>query len=52
MNDQHWCVCGSSYRLHNVVRAAGEANGGLMLTSRWWWICHTCFSFEAHNGGN
>lgn len=52
MNDQHWCVCGSSYRLHNVVRAAGETNGGLMPTGRWWWICHTCFSFEAHHGGN
>ena len=52
MNDQHWCTCGAPYRLHRVIRAAGESNGGVMVNGRWWWICHTCFSFEAFNGGD
>ena len=52
MNDQHWCTCGAPYRLHLVLKAVSKPNGSMMKDSRWWWICHTCFSFEAYDGGD
>ena len=45
---RQWCRCGHSYTLHNVIRASAKPNGALTNKSRWWWICHHCFSFEAY----